>query len=382
MNSGGLFNSTILDVGVGLLFVYLLFSIICTTVNEWIAGIFDTRSKNLESAIKQLLDGQGGPDAKTEQPNSDADWFLKQFYEHPLIKGINRFGKSGYGHPSYIASRTFATAVMDIATPGHSGAISFQELEEGIKTGLPEGDVKKTLLAVIQNADEDIAKAQKNIEDWYDDTMQRVGGWYKRRTQVWTFCIAAVLAVSANADTIKIVHILWTNPTVRAKIVASASNPPQPGLSQAGATNSATGAGGNGGNAATPASNPPQPASTQPGTSNPATKGGGTGGNAGTPPPNPVGNPASTSDANAKPNVLSPEERDELADMLGWPSTKQLQAEHTEDWLRRILGWLLTIVAVSLGAPFWFDLLNKIVNLRNSGPKPKTAQQREEAAAR
>ena len=36
-----------------------------------------------------------------------------------------------------------------------------------------------------------------------------------------------------------------------------------------------------------------------------------------------------------------------------------------------ILGWLITALAVSLGAPFWFDLLNRLVKLRGTGTKPK-----------
>jgi len=39
----------------------------------------------------------------------------------------------------------------------------------------------------------------------------------------------------------------------------------------------------------------------------------------------------------------------------------------------QILGWLLTAAALSLGAPFWFDLLNQFINLRGAGSKPQRA---------
>ena len=42
-------------------------------------------------------------------------------------------------------------------------------------------------------------------------------------------------------------------------------------------------------------------------------------------------------------------------------------------WLYKVLGILITAAAISLGAPFWFDALNKLVNLRGSGGKPATA---------
>jgi hypothetical protein len=36
------------------------------------------------------------------------------------------------------------------------------------------------------------------------------------------------------------------------------------------------------------------------------------------------------------------------------------------DWLGRLPGWLLTALAITLGAPFWFDLLNKIMVIRST----------------
>jgi hypothetical protein len=40
-------------------------------------------------------------------------------------------------------------------------------------------------------------------------------------------------------------------------------------------------------------------------------------------------------------------------------------------WFERIIGWLLTIFAISLGAPFWFDVLNRFMNLRSAGKSPE-----------
>src|ERR1017187_2986274 len=174
--ANGLFNSTTLDVIVGLVFVYLLLAIMCTTINEWLDGMLKTRSSNLASAIKQLLDNQ--PDAK-----GNKDWFLQQFYAHPLITGMLAPGKSGgKAYPSYLPARTFATAVMDIAMAGKSESVAFSDLESGIKE-LPAGD---------------------------------------GRTQETTVVIAVVLTVAINADTISIVRTLWKNPTQRAVLVEQA----------------------------------------------------------------------------------------------------------------------------------------------------------------
>ena len=309
----GMFNSTTLDVILGLVFVYLLLAIMCTTINEWLAGVLNTRSTNLASGIKQLLDAQ--PDA-----GGNVNAFVQKFYAHPLISGMWRPGKSGdSGHPVYIPARTFATAVMDIATSGTSGTITFADLEGGIKA-LPDGDVKTALLALIQNAHGDLGQAQKNIESWFDDSMDRVSGWYKRKTQMVTVVIAVVLTVAANADTIAIVRTLWKNPTQRALLVQQAQK--------------RTGEG-----------------------SEPT-----------------VSAKYDNKDKPLQPTAIrkvSKGELDALGGVLGWgPAAAALDGP---GWLERVLGWFLTMVAVSLGAPFWFDILNKLVNIRNAGTKPATS---------
>jgi hypothetical protein len=294
----GMFNSTTLDVITGLIFVYLLLAIMCTTINEWLAGIMKARSSNLASGIKQLLDAQ--PDA-----SGNTNAFLQEFYKHPLISSMLTPGKSGAdGHPNYLPARTFATAVMDIATPSRQGAITYKDLQDGL-TALPDGDVKTALLALIQNAHGDLGQAQKNIESWFDDTMDRVSGWYKRRTQQITVVIAIVLTLAANADTVAIARKLWQNPTQRAALVEEAKNGAQQG-----------------------------------------------------------GTKVTNEDINTR-----------LGGVLGWGAEATKDITTGKDltpgqWIERGLGWILTMIAVSLGAPFWFDMLNKVVNIRNAGNKP------------
>ena len=133
---------------------------------------------------------------------------------------MNQPGKPD-SHPAYISARAFAAVVIDIATQQKPGVITFADLETGI-SNLPNGDVKKALLALIQDAHGDLTKAQSNIEAWFNDTMDRVSGWYKRKTQVWTVVIAAILTLAANADTLKIARTLWTDPTLRAQLVEKA----------------------------------------------------------------------------------------------------------------------------------------------------------------
>lgn len=301
----GFMNSTVLDVAIGLVFVFLLLAIICTTTNEWISGIFHLRAKMLGTAITQLLD---------DQKNASGNAFLADFYKHPLIEGMMAPGTDSYsGHPSYLSSRTFATAVMDLVTAGKLGTITFADLETGIKN-LPDGDVKTALLALIQNAQGDLGKAQQYIEQWFDDTMQRASGWYKRNVQLVTICTAIVLTLATNADTIRIGHLLWTSPTERALLVSEAQN------------------------RVTDASRQTQ--IEYPDKNNPL---------------KPVQKP-------------KPDELKALQSILGWSGE---QPQGAAGWLSRSGGWLLSIIAISLGAPFWFDLLSKLMNVRSAGQKPK-----------
>ena len=43
---------------------------------------------------------------------------------------------------------------------------------------------------------------------------------------------------------------------------------------------------------------------------------------------------------------------------------------HGGMWLLKVGGLLITGLAVSLGAPFWFDTLNRFMNIRNAGRAP------------
>src|SRR5260370_4995440 len=96
-----MFGFPILEVAIGLCFVYLLLSLICSAVNETIAALTQRRGKLLAQAINNLVGDLGIKD---------------QIYAHPVIKSLYQPGKE---LPSYIPSQKFALALMDIVTgPG------------------------------------------------------------------------------------------------------------------------------------------------------------------------------------------------------------------------------------------------------------------------
>lgn len=325
----GILNTAILDVAIGLVFVYLLLAIMCTAANEWIATLLKTRSKLLKEALLQLLDRQA-----TSKDGPTAG-FVGEFYEHPLITGMMRGGK----HPGYLSAGAFTSAITDIVTAEKAGAIAFKDLEDGVNK-LPDGDVKRALLALLRRSGGDLESAHRAIEAWFDDAMDRVTGWYKRKTQIWTIIIAIVITVFANADSVQIARRLWNDPVLRAKVVAEAG---------------------------TRAKKPP-PTVEYPDKDNPT-------------------EPKVTA---SEGNTVSEDEKKALGELLGWPpqpgaasgesaaaasGSGGLLATIRADGLVSILsthflGWFLTILAVSLGAPFWFDMLNKFINIRSAGKSP------------
>jgi hypothetical protein len=57
----------------------------------------------------------------------------------------------------------------------------------------------------------------------------------------------------------------------------------------------------------------------------------------------------------------------------------QVAIRNWVDFIRVLAGWLLSGIAISMGAPFWFDLLGKVMNVRNTGAKPPSIEQKEVA---
>jgi hypothetical protein len=150
--------------------------------------------------------------------------------------------------------------------------------------------------------------------------MERVSGWYKRDAQRNALILACVITVALNADTVRIAKTLWTSPTVSAVVVEQA---------KARAERSA---------------NPQDPAA------------------APAPPTAPM-------------QALTDQEQALLGEVTGWSGDPMPPHGNVLDWVwlalrTHLLGWVLTAIAVSLGAPFWFDTLNRFINLRSAGRVP------------
>src|SRR5262245_31720462 len=134
-----MFGSATLDTGIGLIFVYLLVSLIVSAANELLAALFKWRAETLVAGIRELL----------QDPTMTG--LVRNFYEHPLIGSLAAKGKK----PSYIPSRTFALALLHIISPVTSGADrTLDDLEAGIEK-LP-GSLQVTFRVLLDEAGRDI----------------------------------------------------------------------------------------------------------------------------------------------------------------------------------------------------------------------------------
>ncbi len=449
----GLFNSSILDVLLGLVFVYFLLSIICSSINEFFAGMLKWRARDLERGIINLI---RDPDivrgllsnplitalssrnneallvkwgAGDKDPNSvfvDNTVIEKDLNARKLTatgqdpKKVVR--KNYAGKPSYIPSRTFVLALLntvlgdqpltvdnirqnaqDLSINGKNdnqkdlGKILLLLLDDsqgvgtlviGVKDvrtlveAMPDSTRKTQILAIIDTAtsvdavrnavlaldvsDErravlnyltlgisEIEAFKRRAESWYDTVMARVEGVYKRRIQIYLFGIGFLVALIVGADSIHLANALSSNAAVRQSLLADVSRATTPGGDFY-------------------FSPPKDYSNTSTVTSTIISSIAVTS----------TGNMTTTATSVTLPSTQSVvDELQSFGQLFGYDSFGRDWKFATDDiWrqtvlvLGKLLGLVITGFAVSFGAPFWFDLLNKVANLRAAVKPPAEKQ--------
>jgi hypothetical protein len=375
------------DVAIGLAFAYLVFSLAASRVNEIIASKLQWRAQGLERGLRAML---GGPPIAAESlPGVQADGVAPapgqaaagtltalDVRKHPAVASLDAGLKKGR-RISYLPARTFSTAVLDLLAPvldtaapptalllrdvdqsaltpqgrsafaalqarperaqieafaaalapqdAHNQAVAqqlggavgedFLERARTAVIGLGENHpAQKVLLRMIDDAEGDRDRLRVQLERWFDDEMDRVSGWYRRRVQLWITVYGALLAIVFNVDSIGIAQDLWRSPVERAALSSAAAGQ------------------------------------------------------------------KSLTDVDGSLDAIR-----SLSLPLGWTGPHSGahtgQASHdprhlpanVAEFLLKVLGLLATILALTLGAPFWFDALGKLGRLRNAGNAPPKA---------
>jgi hypothetical protein len=371
-----MFDIPILEVAMGLVFIYLLFSLLVSGINEAVLGhLIHLRSKVLEDGLRGLL----SDDARTPWTLVNilrAIWklalalksmlakkapaavpavapalpakFVDIIISHPLIKGL---ATCGLKCPHYLPAGTFSSAALGILLDGAAGTTDKEKLSAGIDS-IQDPHAKKLFKGLLQG-EESINGARQRLEDWFNDSMDRVTGAYKRRIQFWLYFWATIIVVCLNLDTIDLTRRLMSDSEFRTAVVNSASSylNPTNGPSAAGQDSETKKVA----NIQDEINRLKLPLGWAPFTNS-----------AGVIPGwvklMPVLRADLSTNTNSTPDMLM---GSILSGATPCPTTSQ-------GWWLKALGLFVTIMAISQGAPFWFDVLNKVTNLRSGGAPPKT----------
>jgi hypothetical protein len=335
----------ILDLVAGMIFIYFMLSIICSSAVEIILSVRKLRARMLEKWLYRIFDKKvviGGETVSLGQAIMD----------HCSVTALSPKGRS----TAYIHAKDFTSALLEKITydPDKPTSIAKDldtfinhiESSPSLSNELKRvflgyaNEVKDTYRTAGAKAVGELEMFRGKIENWFDSSMERVGGAFKHKyMRFWTFIVATTVSILMNADSIAVAKYLYNNPEARAKLsdqafVAVKDSSLQRSLdklkqSQAfNATDSVS---------------------------------------------------LEQIEANIKDRVadIRTAENSLQDDLpLGWNDRVFNDTSgRFSGWLvlGKILGLAATILAIMMGSPFWFDVLNKVSNLRGSGKKPAEA---------
>ncbi len=274
-----MFNSTVLEVGIGLIFCFCAVSLIVSSINEGLSSFLQMRGKYLRKGIQTLLNEPAGAG------------LVLDLYKHagfnPHSNGTESSIKGMKDLPSYVEPSQFAVAFTEIL---QTRSPVPTDLNSAIQ-GVPDAQLRQLLSNMYRRAGADVHRFEAELATWFDRSMQRLSGSYKRTIQWWTVLIGFALALLMNIDALHLFKVLWAHPALVSKLSASQLSDANSAI--AGLTAASL----------------------------------------------PIG-------WELPPFSYSPGQMAQMA-----------------------AGWVITASSTLFGAPFWFDLLQKVTNLRGTGPK-------------
>lgn len=372
-------SSGIIDLAIGLIFVFGVTAALSSMVTELIARLVGLRAAYLLAGLRELVDsGETSTDLATaRQAYHDMQGMMRHGGDGPApprlpsatgaLLGGPILGSQGMAGqisarkltlappaqpgrlpkvtadgrvgslwrqrrslPSYIPARSFAEAVIDLVVPDAAGQTTMSTIQRNVDALPAQMPFRSSLQALVKSAGGDIGRFRTAVEQWYDDHMGRVSGWYKRRAAKITLAVGAVLVVLLNINALTIGRTLYTESAVSAAIssvAAKGSNCPASQTQQACLAN------------------------LQAQLSAAATAG------------LPIG-------WGTVRDCTGPQVR------CNWLDQRGIFSRHGNSGWQLVLvliGFLIMIIAIVPGAQFWFGLLSKLGSLRTTGPKPATA---------
>jgi len=273
-----MFDSRVLETGIGIAFLFLGVSLAVTAIQEFIASALKLRASALAIGLKAMLtEGEQGLDV------------YRKIMAHPAVTPAG-------DRPSYISAQQFSTAALNLL--GGASRIPSAVMSLRIAAqNLPDSPFKQIVTGAFREGEDELSAVQNRLETWFDQSMDRVSGIYKRWSQWISLGLGAVVAFLFQINAFAAVALLWSSPSVTASLMNRASAAVHPGTNNSGDVVVAL-------------------------------------------------NPFVT------------------------PLWEQWPSAHMLSWF---LGCATTAIAISLGAPFWFDALQNLMNLRGTGAPPKSS---------
>ncbi|MCO6427820.1 hypothetical protein [Nitrosomonas communis] len=325
--------TTWIDVAIGLTLIYLGVSLFVTIINEYIAQMLNLRGRQLRAALNKLIDNDAikqtllkNPALEpffTEQPKKKGFYIIFDELKRLLITFFptNRL-------PSYVDPNILGRMLIGSLLSAGNTHNAVNQISATIDKLSTDSALTIQLQAIVRTSGSTIENFSTAISDWLDRSLTMMSESYKRNLQIISFGVGLAIAVTLNINTITLTQHLYRDKETRDATTSLA-------IQIAEQTNKAS---------FEQCINLPR-------------------------------------DKLMSDNACAPfkglvdaiQTRNSTLGLLpiGWPEgvLKLLSATLT-DWL----GWFMTALAVSLGAPFWFDLLNKVVSVRHGIRKPEIEQ--------
>ena len=289
-----------LDAFIGLVGIYLTLSLLVTAIGEGISQALGLRGRNLRQVMLGLI-GETG---------------TEKFYTHPRIRQLMQYDdtmswyqktkfKLGFAWPSYIPADIASEVLLELQLGTPLSQLRQSPLEIGKRLAqLSSSHTKTTLSLFWEQAEADSQKFQLLVQDWFNDRGDRAVGWFKRQLGTLQLGIGLVVAVGMNVDSITLYQKLFSDPIARQQALQLAESlTKQPELVKELCQDS---------------------------------------------PPPCLPLKSMRAELSKTAPILGPEES------FKWPN------EAPQTWI----GYLLTAFALSLGAPFWFDILQKLMAVK------------------
>jgi hypothetical protein len=341
-----MFGLSMLEGILVLVVVYAVLALVCSTVGEWVAAYLHWRPNVLHAGLRGLL---------LEARDSDGQDLADRFFNAPLIRSLSPpFHRPASGHPSYLPARAFTETLLQLIKPSQWGGepMTFNDFTRIVER-LPDSDLKTALQTIGCNSGHDVGRVRQNLDAWFDSTMDRATGWYKRRMGALSLAIATVLCFGLRVDPFAImgkvlaeaqgrsVSAALAAPDHRDRPVTTAASAPEaPAMAPDRST----------------AKERQRPA--EPTAATPTTR------------PQAPEEPSGTRTALNLPRRVTWAFPPEVPGSVPEPDNLEDQGSPIQHLISRALGLLLSTVIVAIGSPLCFDFLNRFTNTRLCGRPP------------